>query len=143
MFLSEEVKIIKVADAAGAGTSDVTGTAVDMKGYDGVIFLASYGTAAANNLMHAEQSSDNGSADAFTDIAGSEMNLEGASDEDQVLDILQPQERYVRVIAQRGTSSTLENIWAVLYKSKSVPQDNTDAGTIVTQRLLAPIAGTK
>lgn len=143
-FLSDNVKITKVADQATAATSTVTSAAVDMAangGWDGVMFLTSYGTAAADNLIKAQQSSDDGSADAYADIAGSEING-GASDEDQVLDIFQPQERYVKCLAQRGTSSTSGDIWAIQYRGRSLPVTNTVSGTIVVQQLNRPAEGT-
>lgn len=142
-FLTDEVKITKISDYESATTGDVTCTVIDMQGYDAVAFLASYGTPAANNLMHVEQSSDDASADPYTDIEGSEVDLSGASDEDQWVDIVDPEERYLRLICQRGTSTTLENAWAIQYKAKTLPQDNLVSGTIYGKQLVAPVAGTK
>lgn len=145
-FLTESCKLTKVADHSTAATTDVTSASVDMEGWDGVVFFTSYGTAAANNLIHIEQSSDDGSVDTFTDVAGSEVNASGASDEDQFVDILRPQERYLRCIGVRGTSSTLESIWALQYKGRKVPfasAPNLTSGTIYGNRLTQPIAGTK
>ena len=56
-LLSERVKITKVLDYTGAGTSATNTSSVDMAGYDGVVFITSFGTAAANNVMKAQQSS--------------------------------------------------------------------------------------
>ena len=142
-LFTEDVKITRVKAYQSANTTDVTSDGVDMNGYDGVAFLVCYGTAAADNLIHAEQSSDNGVGDAYTDIAGSEPNDAGASSEIQFVDIRQPQERYVRCIAVRGTSSTVENIYAFRYNIRSMPADNKTAGTIEGEQLIAPIAGTK
>lgn len=142
-FISEEAKLTKLAGHSTAATTDVTSSALDMEGFDGVLFFTSYGTAAADNLFHVEQSSDDGSSDAYTDVAGSEMNLAGASDEDQVLDIINPEERYLKVIAERGTSSTLESIWALQYRADSLVAMSSVTGTQIVQRLVAPVAGTK
>jgi len=141
-FLSDEVKITKVADAQTAGTDTVNGTGVDMAGWDGVIFLTSFGTAAANNALHAEQSSDDGDSDSYTDLEGSEVDV-GSSDEDQWVDVLCPQERYVRPSALRGTSSTLGDIWAIQYRGRSVAADNVTAGTINGKQVYHPDEGTK
>lgn len=141
-LLSENVKITKVSDAAGANTTDVTSAEVDMTGFEGVIFITSYGTAAANNLMHVEQDTVTGMGSA-ADLAGGEVDLSGASDEDQWIDLFRPTERFVRVVAQRGTSSTLENIWAIQYKSRSLPLTNLTSGTIYGKRLISPAEGTK
>lgn len=141
--LTDWAKPLKVKDHSTAATGDVTSDAVDMLGYDGVVFLTSYGTAAADNLMHAESSSDNFSSDTAADIAGSEVDLSGSSDEDQFVDIIGPPERYVRVVAQRGTSSTLESIWAIRYRTRNVPETSSVSGTIYGKKLLQPANGTK
>jgi len=141
--LSEDVKLTVVSGYASAAQTDVTSTGVDMTDWDGVLFLTSYGTAAADNLIHVEQSSDNGSSDTYADLEGGEIDLGGASDEDQWVDVFRPKERYVRCIAQRGTSSTLETIWAIQYRGRSLPADNTTAGTIYGKTIISPDEGTK
>jgi len=144
-LLTDNVKIVKVKDYQTAATGDVTSASVDLQadgGWDGVCFLGSYNTAAADNLMHAECSSDDAAADSFADIAGSEIDG-GSSDEDQVIDIYQPPERYVRCIAQRGTSSVMGDIWAILYRGRNLPFNNVSSGTIQVKRLVQPLEGTK
>ena len=134
-------KIVHVAAAATAATTDVTTSGVDMGqdgGYEGVCFISTYGTAAAGNLPHGEQSTDNSS---FADLLGTEVNV-GASDEKVYLDILHPQEQYVRAVFKRGTSSTLGDVYAILYGPRKVPVDNTTAGTIHGELHVAPAEGT-
>ena len=138
-LLTENTKITKVADAATAATSDVTSASVDMQGWDGVVFLTSYGTAAADNAIHAEQSSDDSS---FADLEGSEVDV-GASDEDQFVDLHTPAERYVRCIGERGTSSALGDIWAIQYRGRDLPQSNVTSGTLNGKQLVRPAEGTK
>lgn len=140
--LSEDVKITKVADHTTAGTSAVTSSSVDMQDYEGVIFISSYGTAAAGNTAHAEQSSDDGSSDAFADLAGTEVGV-STSDEDVWVEVHRPTERYVRAAFLRGTSSTLESIYAIQYGAKIKPVDNTTAGTIHGESHNSPAEGTK
>lgn len=144
-LLTDNVKITKVKDYQTAATGDVTSDAVDMQadgGWDGVAFFTSYNTAAADNLIHAECSSDNASADAYADIAGSEIDG-GSSDEDQLIDIYQPPERYVRCVAARGTSSVLGDIWAIQYRGRNLPHQNAVSGTLQVKRLVQPLEGTK
>jgi len=43
----------------------------------------------------------------------------------------QPPERYVRVEAARGTSSTLGDIWAIQYNGRRKPITQNITGTIV------------
>ena len=134
--------LTKVKDVSAANTGDVTSDSVDMAGYEGVIFFASYGTAATDNLPNAETSSDDGSSDAFTDLAGTEVGV-GSSDEDVWLEIHRPVERYVKVIYARGTSTTLGDIWAIRYGARTLPQDNTTTGTIFGEAHASPAEGSK
>lgn len=140
--LGEDCKIVKVQDHTSAGTSAVNSDGVDIQGYEGVLFLTSFGTAAANNTVNVAQSDDNGSSDDFTDLEGSAVALAGSSDEDQWIDVFRPTKRYVRLEAARGTSTTLESIWAILYSARSKPVDNTTTGTIAGELATSPAEGT-
>lgn len=137
MFLTDEVKITKVADQAGAATTTVTSSTVDMAadgGWDGVCFLSSFGTAAANNTLKAQQSSDDGDADAYADVEESAVDV-GASDEDVILDILHPTERYLKCLALRGTSTTSGDIWAIQYRGRKRPSPDVTAGTAALKQI--------
>lgn len=141
MNLSNAVKISQAAATTTAGTSSVNGTALDMSGYEGVLFIAKFGTAASDNTIHAEQDTASGMGSA-ADLAGTSVGV-GASDEIVWLDLYRPQERYVRMVADRGTSSTLDWAVALQYGSKSQPVDNTIAGTIHGELSVSPSEGTK
>lgn len=139
MQLSSRVKITKVADHSAAGTSAVNSTGVDMTGWDGVLFITSFGTANANNTVNAAQSTDDSS---FTDLEGSSV-ASGSTDEDVWIDVYRPLERYVRLEAARGTSSTLESVWAIQYAGgRKFPIDNTTSGTIIGEAHVSPAEGT-
>lgn len=141
MQLSNFVKITKVADHSTAATTDVDSASVDMAGFEGVLFVSSFGTAASGNTLEAQQSSDDGSSDTFAALAGTAVSS-GTSDEDVWVDIYRPQERYVRAHAERGTSSTLESIWAIQYGGRKQPVDNTTTGTIAGEAHVSPAEGT-
>lgn len=140
-FITEHVKITKLKDHSTAATSAVDSASVDMAGWDGVLFLTSFGTAAADNTLKAAQSDDDGSADDFTDLTGTSV-ASGTSDEDVWIDIQRPTKRYVRVTAARGTSSTLESIWAIQYRGRTAGQTNVTSGTIIGERHASKAEGT-
>lgn len=139
MLLSERIKITKVQDHTTASTVTINSDSVDMSGYDGVMFLTSYGTAAADNLLQAAQST--ASTTSFSDLLGTSVGA-GASDEEQWIDIKRPIEQFVRATAVRATSSTIESIWAFQYGARDVPVDNTTAGTIHGEQHVSPSTGT-
>jgi hypothetical protein len=140
-LLSEQIKINKITDHTTAATDAVTSGAVDMAGYEGVLFLTSFGTAAANNLVKAQQSSDDGATDAYSDLEGTSVTS-GTSDEDVYIDIFRPTKRYLKLVATRGTSSTLESIYALQYNPRTLPVDNTITGTINGEAFVTPAEGT-
>ena len=139
MNLSKNVKITKVSATASAGTSDVNGATLDMQGYDGVMFVASLGTAAADNGIKAQQGEQSNMSDA-ADLAGTQVLSDGTQ-ADLVLDIYRPLERYVRAVAVRGTSSTLEAMWAFQYAGSHKPDVNVTAAQAVELHI-SPSEGT-
>ena len=72
-FLSENVKVSRILSSVAAGTSDQTSSAIDMAGFDGCLIIAAVGALTATQVteMKLQQSSDDGSADAYSDIEGS------------------------------------------------------------------------
>lgn len=138
MNLSSNVKITKVSDHSTAATSAVDSSSVDMLGYEGVIFITSFGTANAANTINAAQSSNDSD---FTDLEGTSVSS-GTSDEDVWIDVYRPSDRYVRCEAARGASSTLESIWAIQYGARKAPVDNTTTGTITGEVHASPDEGT-
>lgn len=140
-FLNEHVKITKIADHTTAGTTAVTSAAVDMAGYQGALFLTSFGTAAANNTVKVQSSSDDGSSDAYADLTGTSVSA-GTSDEDIWVDIVNPPERYLKLVSARGTSTTQESVWVIQYRARAVAVDNTTSGTITGEAHNMPAEGT-
>ena len=138
--LSQIVKLIKVKDHSSAATSAVTSDIVDTQGYEGVLFVTSFGTAAADNTLKLQQDTDSAGG-TMADLEGTSV-ASGSSDEDVWIDIYKPRERYVRAVAARGTSSTLESIWASLYNPREMPVDNTTTGTIIGEAHTSPAEGT-
>ena len=138
-YLTDHIKITKVADHTTAGTGDVSCSSVDMAadgGYDGVVFVTSYGTAAADNILKSSGSSDDSS---FTEWASTAQQASGSSDEDVILDVQHPLQRYVKAVPERGTSSTLESVWAIRYRSRTRPVTSHDvSGTSALTQANAP-----
>jgi hypothetical protein len=140
-FLSDNVKITKVQDHTAAGTSAVVSTGLDMTGYDGVLFLTSFGTAAANNTARASVCATVGGT--YADLAGTDVPS-NASDEDIFLDVVRPPAAtpFIILTVARGTSSTLESIWAIQYNARSLPIQNVVTGTITGEQHADKAAGT-
>ena len=83
--------------------------------------------------MKLQQSSDDGAADAYSDIEGSSVSV--ADDDDNqivVHDIYRPQKRYLKVVVGRGTANAvIDGIVASLYGARKQPTTD-DSATVVS-----------
>ena len=132
--LVESVKVVRAKAHEAANTTGVESDIVDTEGFDGVMFLTTFGTGAANNTLKAQSSliNDSGGMADITGVAsGSTLNKN-----EVMLDVHRPPRRYVRVVAARGTSSTLETIYALLYRARDLP--TTQAATAVVVKKVDP-----
>lgn len=145
--LATEVKITRVMDGVAAGTTDQTGSSVNMTGFDGVMFVALLGVLSTNQVtsLKAQGSSDDGSSDAFADLLGTDSGDMADDDDDQgiVLDVYRPVEQYIRPILLRATgNAVIDGIIAIQYGPGKKPTIN-DATTIFNTEVHAsPAEGT-
>lgn len=133
-------KLVKVADHSAAATTDVTSSIVDTAGYQGVVFFTSFGTANATNTIKVQQNTANQTT-GMSDLEGTSVTS-GSSDEDVIVEVHQPRERYLQVVAARGSSSTLESVWACLYNGDASVATNTVSGTQKAELHVSPAEGT-
>ena len=80
--LGIESKLTRVSNAVAAGTTDINSSSVDMTAHDGVLFVVAFGaiTATAVTSIKAQQSSDDGVADAWSDLAGTAVTVADTDD---------------------------------------------------------------
>lgn len=128
MFWKDKNRVLVVNNAAAAGTTDLTSSSVDMAadvGFDEVTFIAKFGALTATQVtqIKAQQSSDDGSADDFTDIAGSNTGPMADADSNKTLVLtLRPQKRYVRCVVDRGTANAvLDSVIAIQSMARKLP----------------------
>ena len=140
MGMLNSCKLTKVADQTANGTSTINSSVIDMSGYEGVIFFTNILTAASGNILKVQQGQASNLSDA-ADLASSGQSS-GTSDEVVAVDVVKPQERYLRATVVRGTSTILGEIWALQYGCRSRPQSNVLSGTINSKTLVSPAEGT-
>lgn len=146
-MLSENVRISRVINATAAGTTDITSSAVDMGadgGYDGVLFIALFGTLTATQVtkLKAQQSSDDAAADAYADLEGSSTGPLADADSNKMLALdVKPTERYVKCVVDRGNANAvIDGVIAIQYRGNG-PTSH-DAALIAIKRLNQPAEGT-
>lgn len=111
MNLSKNVKIsqaVTVTNGA-AGTSDINGEILDMQGYEGVLMVVTMGaiTSSAVTSIKAQQGAASTMSDA-ADLLGTAQTIADTDDEKTFyIDLYKPQERYVRLVVDRGTANAV------------------------------------
>ncbi len=124
MQLSENVKIVHCLGAVAAGTTNQTGSEIDMQGYDGVVFVADIGALTATQVtaLEAQGSNTSGSEAAFTTPAVTAPMADADSNKVLVLDIFRPVTRYLKPTVLRGTANAVINcVIAILYNVDHAP----------------------
>jgi hypothetical protein len=139
MQLSNEIKITKVKAGQATGTSAVNSDVIDMQGYEGVIFFGTIATANAGNYLKAQQDSASGMGTA-ADLAAKKI-VATADGEVVWLDIYRPAERYLRAVIIRGVTTVTGDIYALRYKGRKRPEDNTTTDVILGELLVSPDEG--
>lgn len=139
-------KITRVMNAVAAGTTDQTSSIIDMNGFEGVRFIALFGTLTATQVtsMKAQQGAAAAMGDA-ADLAGSSVGplADADSNEMLILDVYRPRERYVRVVIDRGTANAvIDGVIAEQYGPRTEPpvQDATTVSASETHQ--SPAEGT-
>jgi hypothetical protein len=130
--LLHEIAVARALNAVAAGTSDQTGTAQDLQGWEGVLFIAAVGALTATQItsLKAQASSDDAATDAYADISGAVAGPLTDTDGNKllVLNVHRPTKRYVKPYIDRGTANAvIDGIFAIKYGPRNVPtsQDST------------------
>lgn len=147
-FLSELARFERVKTAQSVATAAIDTDSVDLaagEGFDSVLFVVLWGTITDGTpLVKGQQSSDDGSADDFSDLIGtSVVAAVGDDNKMSILDIRRPSKRYVRAEITRGgaTGAVVDGVIAILYDSKTEPVDQS-ADVAAIEQHVSPAEGT-
>lgn len=145
--LAKASQVVVVSTGITAASTSVTNlSGIDTRGFTGVMIIALLGTLTATQTtsLKAQGSSDDGSTDAYADLAGSSTGnaADGDTGKCLILDIYKPKERYVKPVLVRGTANAVvTSIIAILYNAAEEP---VTAGAGISQRktVASPANGT-
>lgn len=120
--------VVAVSSLKSADNETLTGATIDMKGFDGVAFIAvALKGEALDFAIKAQQGAASNMSDA-ADLAGTSVAFSTAVGTDGLttLEVLQPRERYVRAVVTvpNATSATPTSVIAIKFKAKNLPQSN-------------------
>jgi hypothetical protein len=148
----KQCKVTRVVNATAAGTTTINSSILDMSGYDGVVFIALFGTLTATQVTSLKVQS--GNAANLSDAAdvtqpqlvnGSVVNsttVAGPLGDSQsnfclISEVLRPQARYVRAVVVRGTANAvIDGVIAIQYRAAKQPVTQ-DASTVSATALVA------
>lgn len=142
MNLSNGIKITKCAAASTAATTAINGTALDMSGYEGVLFFTAIATANVGNFLKAQIGAVADGSDA-ADLEGTKV-VADTNGQVAWLDVYRadPNQRYIRPVVVRGASTVVGEIYALQYESRRQVVDNNIASTIIGKLVVNPFEGT-
>jgi len=141
-FLANQ-KIARVENAAAAGQTTLTSDVVDMKGYDGVTFLALLGdvdntSALVLQAQHGDESDGSDMANLAGVAASHTADATDADNNVLAVEVFRPTKRYVRVTLARGTANAVvDGILAIQSEPNEAPVTQ-DASVIATDFALSP-----
>ena len=142
MNVSRGIKFTRVMDAVAAGTSDQNSSSVDMKSYDAVTFCVGFGAITASAVTSIKvQGSDDDSA--WSDLAGTAVSVADSDDDKIVLaEINCPQQRYLRVVVDRGTQNAVIDFGVALQSKANAAPVTQSSSVLGSEFHQAPAAGT-
>lgn len=118
-------KVTRVLNAVAAGTTTQNGTALDMTGFDSVMFVAAFGALTATQVTYlkAQQGALADGSDA-ADLAGTKVGPLADADSNKllILEVVRPTAKYVRPSIVRGTANAvIDGIWAIQFNADKEP----------------------
>lgn len=140
MQLFKNAKVIRVENAAAAGTSELVTDIIDTQGYEGVAFIALLGDVTDTSVLSLTGKTNSAnSTSGATSLASPASFTAGATSADNkllVLDISRPRQRYVFASLTRTTANAVvDGIIAVLYGPTMAPV--TADASVVAQSVLS------
>jgi hypothetical protein len=145
MNLSTDTKVTRVLVATAVGITNVSGSILDMEGFEGVEFIMLGGTITDGLLSIKAQEGAQANLSDAADLQGTLTTLQNTDDNKAaVLDVFRPAKRYVRPVIVRGgaTGAVIDGVIAIQYKARSKPTIN-DATTVgSTETWISPPEGT-
>jgi len=143
MNISKRTKLQRVSNAVAAGTTTITSSAVDTKGFRGCRFIVPFGAIVSTGVQSVEIHQATTSTGTYAAMAGTNVALADTDDNKIVnIDIRSPREQFLKCVVNRATAnSTVDGIFAELYDPAIVPTTD-DATTVIGSELhVAPAEG--
>lgn len=137
MNLSKNTKVTMIQAPLVAGATDPLSSSIDMSGYEGCLFIGNWGTATGGATGSLQVQTAASTTATFVDLTGAVVaSTGGGSDGYGLVDVYQPQKRYLKTQITRATSN-LEwgGTLAIQYGAKKVPSVHSSTTNVATEVL--------
>uniref|UniRef100_A0A6M3L3H8 Uncharacterized protein n=1 Tax=viral metagenome TaxID=1070528 RepID=A0A6M3L3H8_9ZZZZ len=145
MNLSKNVKIDQILGYFAAGTTKRTSAILDMKGYEGVLFVAGLGTIIENGTIdvYPEQNTSDSTVGMAEQAGTAAYTVTAAAAALTysciIVDIYKPLERYIQCnITPAVSNAVILGIVAIRYKGKMGPEAMTTPYPLKATMLVSP-----
>lgn len=145
MNLLKNVKIDQVLGYTAAGQVAKTSDIIDLSGYEGVLFIAEFGTIIEAGTIHVQvqqgDAADGNDAAAVSGTAAHTVTEANATLGKSAIavDVYKPLKRYARVVVTPATqNAVICGVTAIRYKGKMGPDANADL--LKATQLISPTA---
>jgi len=142
--LLPNIKATLASGAAAVATTNVTGSTIDMSGFEGVAFFLQAGAITDGNLSVKAAGGAASDGSDKSDLAGTLTTITNAQDNDVcILDLYRPTQRYITPIIVRGgaTGAVVQGLVAVQYGPHTKPTTQ-DATVVGSKLIVSPALGT-
>ena len=142
--LGKNTKLTRVMNAKAAGATAQDGTAVDMQNWEGVLFVALFGTLTATQVTSIKAQQSTAKASGFSDLEDTKVGPLADDDGNKalVLDVKRPRERYVRLVVSRATANAgIDGVIAIQYGPRKAPATH-DSTVASSEAHTSPAEGT-
>lgn len=145
MELGKDTKItIAITPTEGAaGTTDINGAILDMQGYENVLAIVTFGAITAGAVTSIKMQQDTASnMSSAADLADTGQTIADTDDgKTFYIDLIKPQERYVRLVVDRGTQNAVVAS-AIYLQYNGVKMPVTHGSNVSGETLISPAEGT-
>ncbi len=117
MALIDDTKITVFPEVA-TGTSTLTGTAVDMAGFTGALFIVRVGSPSTTVNLRVSQCDT--VAGTYADLLGT-LRGNHATNNPLMVDVINPKEGFLKYVVTRGTGTTVGSVTVVQYGARTRP----------------------
>lgn len=140
-----KISILSTTTLGAAGTSAITSSALDMAGYDGVLFIIPVGTITAGAVTSIKLTDCTTTGGSYNDVLGSNQAIADTDDDKcYYIDVQRPALQFLKVVVSRATqNAVIGGIFAIQYQKRSRPQAGLSQGSNVAgEQFTSAIDGT-